>query len=104
MRVPIPALLLLGSLAALALVPGASASACTTTDACVGACVLASAQCDNSGDTGNNLCVFDALPEATLCVPYRDCPPRFGCHPYYGIGAEAYCDLTIPECILRPTL
>jgi hypothetical protein len=103
MRVPIAALLMLGSLAALAFAPGASASTCTTQDPCVGACVLATAQCDNTGDTGNNLCVFDGVPSLSVCVPYSDCPPRFGCHPYYGVGVEAYCDLVTADCALNTT-
>jgi hypothetical protein len=104
MRVMASALLLLGALAALAVAPTSSASACTTTDLCVGACLLATAQCDNTGDTGNNACVFDGLPGTAVCVPYHDCPPKFGCHPFFGVGIEAYCDLSTPTCQVNPNL
>lgn len=99
MRTLAIATLLLGSLAALAFVPGASASPCTTTDSCVGACLLQSASCDNDGDSGSLVCVFDGVAAASVCVPYFDCPPKFGCHPYYGVGFELYCDLTTSSCL-----
>jgi hypothetical protein len=99
MRTLAAVLLLLGSLAALALVPGAAASPCTTSDSCVGVCLLRSAQCDNDGDSGNLVCAFDGVPAASVCVPYFDCPPKFGCHPSYGIGYELYCDLTTSSCL-----
>lgn len=94
MRLLASAILLLGSLAALAVAPGAAADVeCGQTDLCVGLCALRSTACHNDGDSGDDLCAFVGVPLLDACVPYVDCPPRFGCHPYFGVGVDAYCDL-----------
>lgn len=98
-------LLLLGSLAALAVAPNASAEVdCGTTDLCVGLCALRGEACRNDGDSGYNLCVFTGAPVLSPCLRYVDCPRGLGCHPYFGVGVEAFCDLRQlgePDCTTR---